>query len=345
MSAGGRKGVCEKCHLVQSIITDDWKKTCHEIYTNYTVYYQSGGNEQAVFSPGSAQGTARSQKILAETRCTLHLPSRGKALDVGCGNGNFLKALSSAYPDWRLSGCEYNDIYRQDVLAIRGVEAFHAGGIGGITGSFDFISLIHVLEHMENPIRFLRDVTSLLSGQGVLLIEVPFFVDNPFELLIADHASHFDENSMIGILWAAGLEVRSISTRAVSKEMTVVAARRDEEAPSSPPLCEMEKALEHSIASLLKFRDRAKNVRQYAEMLAVFGTSIGGTWLCSELNNKIDFFVDEDPQRIGRTHMGKPILAFGDFSAETSLCIPLARCSARPLIERLPSLKLPPLIF
>lgn len=345
MPEGGRKGVCDRCGLVQSIITEEWNQACHEIYTNYSVYYQSGGSEQAVFSPGSAQGMTRSHRILAQTKGILGLQACGKALDVGCGNGNFLKAFSSLYPEWKLSGCEYNDIYREDILAISGIEAFYEGGIDSLTGRYDFISLIHVLEHIENPIRFLRNVTSLLDEQGILLIEVPFYMDNPFELLIADHASHFDESSMLGVLAAAGLAPVSISTRAVSKEMTVVATRQDQATDSEKPIKEKRLPLARAVSSLLDFRNRALNCRRTSDELAIFGTSIGGTWICSELENHVDYFVDEDPIRIGRTHMGKPIRSLSDFRAGTSLCIPLAPCSAQPLLTRLPKSEVEPIVL
>jgi len=345
LSAGGRKGVCVCCYLAQSIITEDWKRACHEIYTNYTVYYQGNGIEQLVFSPGSSLGAARSEKILEGTMRAHQLPSRGKALDVGCGNGNFLKAFSAAYPDWNLAGCEYNDNYREDVLSIPAVESFFVGGIDGITEHYDFISLIHVLEHIENPIMFLKNVSSLLTASGVLLIEVPFFSDNPFELLIADHASHFDENSMRGVLSSAGFDILMISSQVVLKEITVLAVRRDQFPADAEPHVVKTDSLSTAVQNILNFRERAMDLRRSAEGLAVFGTSIGGTWLCSELDNNIDFFVDEDKGRIGRKHMGKHILPLHKCPMETALCVPLARCVADSLSSRVPMLKTPPLFL
>ena len=41
----------------------------------------------------------------------------------------------------------------------------------------------------------------------------------------------------------------------------------------------------------------------------MFGTSVAATWLASGLGEAIDFYVDEDPARRGRSHLGRPILA------------------------------------
>jgi hypothetical protein len=41
----------------------------------------------------------------------------------------------------------------------------------------------------------------------------------------------------------------------------------------------------------------------------LFGTSIAATWLDAQLGGTAGFFVDEDPGRVGRSHLGRPILA------------------------------------
>jgi hypothetical protein len=39
----------------------------------------------------------------------------------------------------------------------------------------------------------------------------------------------------------------------------------------------------------------------------IFGTSIAAAWLFGELSEVTQFFVDEDPNRIGGEYMGRPI--------------------------------------
>ena len=41
----------------------------------------------------------------------------------------------------------------------------------------------------------------------------------------------------------------------------------------------------------------------------LFGTAIAATWLDAQTGQAARFFVDEDVNRIGRTHLGRPILA------------------------------------
>jgi hypothetical protein len=41
----------------------------------------------------------------------------------------------------------------------------------------------------------------------------------------------------------------------------------------------------------------------------IFGTSVAATWLAGDLGDAVEFFVDEDPARQGRRHLGRPIYA------------------------------------
>ena len=59
-----------------------------------------------------------------------------------------------------------------------------------------------------------------------------------------------------------------------------------------------------NIQWLLEFANKGSN---QSDCLGIFGTSISATWLATSLGKKVTFFVDEDVNRIGRTHMGKPI--------------------------------------
>ena len=41
----------------------------------------------------------------------------------------------------------------------------------------------------------------------------------------------------------------------------------------------------------------------------MFVTAVAGTWLAGSLGGMAAFFVDEDPSRTGKHHVGLPVLA------------------------------------
>jgi SAM-dependent methyltransferase len=331
----GRKGCCPDCGTVQAAIDGTWRDACHQIYSSYTVYHQGGGREQSVFTASSNAGSPRSLELLKKMTAEITLPEQGRALDIGCGNGNFLRSLAAIRPGWRLKGAEYNTLYQEEILSIPGVEGFYPGNLETIPGPFDFVSLIHVLEHIENPVPFLQKI-SALAPDALLLIEVPFFRENPYELLIADHATHYTPATLAEVLQRAGYEIRSIRTDWVVKEISAVATV-SAAAKSRAVIAPQEElaAAVKAVDFLGRVRDKAAELRARSEIFGVFGTSIGATWLHSELEGRIDFYVDEDSSRIGKAHLGVRILSPDQVPPKSSVFMPLAASVARNVVHRL----------
>ena len=146
-------------------------------------------------------------------------------LDVGCGNGAMLRAFGKATTGWSLAGTELGDKYRRTVESIPGVESLHTCPPEEVPGQFDMVSMIHVLEHIPEPAAFLARLLPKLVPGGLLVVELPHHVANPFELLIADHCTHFAAATATALLERAGLEVLSVAENWVPKELTVVARK------------------------------------------------------------------------------------------------------------------------
>jgi hypothetical protein len=67
----------------------------------------------------------------------------------------------------------------------------------------------------------------------------------------------------------------------------------------------------------------------------IFGTSIAGTWLFEEVGGRAGFFVDEDPQRIGRSHLDRPVIGPQSVAAGASVLIGMPPPLASGIRERL----------
>src|SRR5690554_3837784 len=104
--AGGHLGVCDRCGAVQKLVDEQWTGEIRQIYSDYTIYFQAGGAEQAVFLGDRAEPTTRSQWLVDNVIRLARLGQSGRLLDIGCGNGAFLQAFSSAMPGWSLVGTE-----------------------------------------------------------------------------------------------------------------------------------------------------------------------------------------------------------------------------------------------
>lgn len=330
--AGGGLCTCKGCGCTQAICDDDWRQSIESIYDNYTIYYQGGGEEQKAFDPATGRSLPRSEWLLKRIAQHAQLPANGRALDVGCGNGQFLKAFGAAYPGWRLSGTEFDGKYRAIVEALPGVEKLHTEPLSDLPVGFDLISLIHVLEHIENPISFLRELRAKLLADGLLFVELPSYESNPFELLIVDHATHYSLERARWVMGQAGFSALVSSDAWVSKEISLLGHLGKF---GSFALNDFPDGAEAAISWLQFVAQEAHRARSEAGSFGIFGTSIAATWLTAELGSSPDFFVDEDINRIGRTHLGSPICAPWEVPPDSVVFVAQPEPVARRICDRL----------
>jgi SAM-dependent methyltransferase len=257
-------------------------------------------------------------------------------LDIGCGNGSFLSAWSRLIPGWSLCGTEVGEKYKAQIESIPGVERLFTGDIAGIAGSFDVISLIHVLEHIPHPVAFLERLRNKLKPDGLLFVEVPDCRQNCFMLLVADHCSHFSPNLLAGVVKAAGFDVLHATNQWVTKEVSV-AAQPDADAREG---CAVNLPQSDSL-EVFNGWQQLQHILSKVEPLArqanfgLFGTAIAATWLDAQLDRAARFFVDEDLNRVGNTHLGRPIVSPADTPNGATVFVALPQPLAGNVAERL----------
>jgi hypothetical protein len=72
----------------------------------------------------------------------------------------------------------------------------------------------------------------------------------------------------------------------------------------------------------------------------IFGTAIAATWLDAQTQSAARFFVEEDQNRVGRTHLGRLILAPENLPAQATVFVALPQPLAGRVAERLARLQL-----
>jgi len=349
--AGGRIGVCRTCGAVQKPADEAFLADIDDIYRSYTIYHQAAGAEQAVFEQSSGLPASRSVKLLDTFRRHAKLAPTGRMLDVGCGNGATIRAFGQVAPGWTKAGTEFDAKYRTEVESIPNTEPLHVGPVEDVPGSFDVITMVHVLEHIVDPIAVLATLRGRLSPGGLLLIEVPHHPANPFELLIADHRTHFTADSLRRALAAAGFEVVSVAEGWIPKELSIV-ARPAPGRVTPPPAVDAAGARARIASSIAWLRQTAQELLDLGSTgrIGLFGTSIAGTWLAAEAGERVAFFVDEDPARAGRTYLGRQVHSPADVppgsqvfvglppAVATGICTRLARSGVEFIPPRVPRL-------
>lgn len=329
----GNLAICQVCGTVQKPVTEIWLAEADSIYGGYEIYSQSGGVEQSSFDQLTGAAQSRSAKLVDWLTRGGYIPPEGKLLDIGCGNGAFLRTFGSVYPNWSMTGLELNDRNRSVVEAIPGVERLHVGPIESLSGQFNLITLIHALEHIPNPARFLSSLREKLLPGGILLIEVPNLNTSPFDILIADHCSHFTADTLVKVIEQTPFTVIHLEEDYVPRELTVAIKAREividsalepEQQKSNSDTVSGTFQNLHTVTAHLDYLQSLLNLaKSVSGPIGIFGTSIAGTWLAGSVQDQVAFFVDEDPNRIGRYYLNKPIVAPDEIKDGSRVLIPL----------------------
>ncbi len=183
--------------------------------------------------------------------------------------------------------------------------------------------MVHVLEHIPNPINILNSLKRLLRPNGMILIQVPDWTENPFILLVGVHCSHFDLNSLRFVIRKSGLGLRILENQIVKKEITALCSVQTSSALNTQLYSSNFPLPSNALDWLSLFLIASKNSIKKNEKVGIFGSSLAASWLASELNYSNNFFVDEDPSRINKTFFDRPIVSISEIPNGSRLIVPL----------------------
>jgi SAM-dependent methyltransferase len=151
------------------------------------------------------------------------LTSGRRLLDAGCGAGGFLKFADKS--GWAVGGLDASEAAVRYSVETLGLNVAFADLNQYMLPerSYDVIWAFHVLEHLSNPLHFLKSVAGALEPEGVFYLGLPFYprgrirshqllykigiANFPFSFGLPDHISYFDGKTLRQTLSNVGLDV------------------------------------------------------------------------------------------------------------------------------------------
>jgi SAM-dependent methyltransferase len=334
--AGGRLAVCASCGGLQKFADARWLEEIGHIYADYDMYHQSSEVDQVIMDPATG-GLRPRGAVLAERLTALGtFPASGRWLDVGAGRGAMLRAVSDLGRGWQLHACDLDDRYRETLKAIPGFAELHCGGLDAARGTFDVVSMIHSLEHFVEPLDVLRAARQRLGADGWLFVQVNDTGTNPFDMVVADHLTHFTPETLSNTVARAGYRVEHVTTDWVTKEISLTA--RVNGAGQAAIAAVDSHTVVPAVRREIDWLDHVASAAEAAAAagpIGLFGSAIAGTWLAGLLGDRVAFFVDEDRTRLDRRHLGKPILAPAQVPSGSVVFIGLIPATATRIHDRL----------
>jgi SAM-dependent methyltransferase len=149
----------------------------------------------------------------------------GRLLDVGCASGLFLQ--EARQHGWSVAGVEPSEtLFKKAAAALGGDAELYCSVLEHVDcapGSFDAVTLWDVLEHVPDPLGFLKTCARLAKPGAKLLLNVPD-LDSPaarllrknWPLLLAEHLNYFNHGSLRRCAEQAGLKWEYYGRRPVS---------------------------------------------------------------------------------------------------------------------------------
>ncbi len=186
---------CRRCGLVTLAPTPSWD----QLSKFYPRSYYAGGPSEGLL--------ARLADSLDSVRRGKPETKRGRLLDVGCGNGDFLASMATL-------GIEVYGVEPSEsgyaICKSRGLNVQNAflDQTEFREEYFDVITINHVLEHVPDPSLTLRQIRRLLKPDGILIVQVPNLDSFAFRvsgahylhLDVPRHLSHFSKSTLVGLL-------------------------------------------------------------------------------------------------------------------------------------------------
>jgi hypothetical protein len=129
----------------------------------------------------------------------------------------------------------------------------------------------------------------------------------------------------------------------IAKELSLLAAKAKSEYADFAPAdsAEVNREVERLNSSLCWLEgvvDEARAIALDHGTFGIFGTAIAGTWLAQRLRDdgiENFFFVDEQIERVGRTHLGVSVFSPSDTPVDSPIYVCLAPAQAEAIVSRM----------
>jgi SAM-dependent methyltransferase len=306
--------VCGECGHAQC---DDLPDIETFYDTTYRISLDSEDHDQ-IFAV-SADGTPiyRTDHQAAVGLRLLDIAAGGVILDYGAGKADTLRKMCLVRPDLHP---HVFDVSRDYVASWDGWvkpedQATYAAP-DAWAGRFQAIISHFVIEHVADPVGFLKTLHRLLAPGGRLLLSMPDATANPGDMTVADHLNHFSKASLQRALALSGFALETIDSDAFPGAFFLVAVRSEQPvvvAGNGEDIADAVKIAKDICAfwerATVRLDDAAK--RFSGKRAAVYGSGFYGSWICSRIEADVDFrlFLDQNPKLQGSVHLSRLIVA------------------------------------
>ena len=306
--------VCDECGHAQCADLPDIESFYD---TTYRISLESDDHDQVFAVAADGTPIFRTDHQAAIGLRLLDLPQGTSILDYGAGKADTLRKMCVARADLHP---HVFDVSRDYVPAWNGwVKPENQASYSvpdAWAGRFQAIISHFVIEHVAEPVAFLKTLHGLLAPGGRLLLSMPDVAANPGDMTVADHLNHFSTASLKRALALSGFTLETVDSTAFPGAFFIVAVCCEQPVTGAADRQEAADAAQKAREicafwkqATIRLDDAAKQFS--GKRAAVYGSGFYGSWICSRIEADVDFrvFLDQNPKLQGSVHFNRPVLS------------------------------------
>lgn len=230
-------------------------------------------------------------------------------IEIGCGKGSFLKKLIDN--EYGNIGIGYDPSYVGNSEILNGRIKFFKEFYDEYSPQFqaDVIVCRHVIEHIPEPIKMLKQIRKLLKPSTKIFFETPsvnWILENKIIYdFFYEHCSYFSPSSLKTAFEISGFEVRNIDLVFEGQYMWLKAIPSNNIKISKNPNTTIQLAKEFSLAEnflITQFSEKIKKLCIKGK-IAVWGAGAKGVTFVNLFDKEhkyIDSVIDLNPNKCGK---------------------------------------------
>lgn len=225
-----RAVICNNCSLIYlnpRLSEEDYEKYYSEHYQDNR--HQIKNYQQAVERLERKRSYEKKEKRAQDF--LKYINSNSRVFDVGAGWGTMLKVIKDK------TGC---DVFGVEIseLAAQVARGYYGLNVDCKTfekylqenkgEKFDFIAMVHVLEHFQNPSLILEQTERIISDNGYLYIAVPNMAmpdEPPNGFFRMEHCYYFTPLTIYNLLEKCGFKI--IEIKATPNDLRIIAVKKN----------------------------------------------------------------------------------------------------------------------
>jgi hypothetical protein len=204
---------CDSCGFIyrNTYLTDKEKESLYKCFRDQDLRHET---HEEYFERISNMSNDSSENFEKYSFLNSFLESSGSHMDVGGGLGVFCYGFQKYFKEWNSVCVEPTD--GANIVAenhgIRTYNQYLTEDTTIVGNNFDLITANHVVEHVDNPVMFLKILKKFVAETGFIYIEMPSsldigFLDNSHDRFMCQHEVIYDNKSVDTIAKKAGLKV------------------------------------------------------------------------------------------------------------------------------------------